>query len=183
VRNIVLPSRHARLHSSRGPSTHLPLRALWGDDPSSNSPAPSRLLRALRVHDGHRSDEIYTCYPLGAPRHGVPRRDPSCSHRLPPLLPPCRNRKRRASEGTKEVVPNATLCVIIVFMDCHRCGVRFVPYCADCSLMTVRQVMERLHCSRDTVSRWLNSGKLTPLRIAHRRVFVRRAEVERLLGK
>jgi excisionase family DNA binding protein len=66
-------------------------------------------------------------------------------------------------------------------MECCRCGVRIAPYCADCSVMTVAEAMTRLRCSRDTIQRWIKAGKLTPLRKVHRRVLIRRAEIEALL--
>jgi excisionase family DNA binding protein len=47
--------------------------------------------------------------------------------------------------------------------------------------MTVAEAMVRLRCSRDTIQRWITAGKLTPLRKVHRRVLIRRAEIEALL--
>jgi excisionase family DNA binding protein len=66
-------------------------------------------------------------------------------------------------------------------MKCRACGSEEVEYCADCALVTIREVAERLHVARDTVERWMREGKLHPIRKVYRRVLIRRVEVEALL--
>ena len=66
-------------------------------------------------------------------------------------------------------------------MKCECCGTETRVYCADCAVVTVREVVERLHVARRTVERWMREGKLHPIRKVHRRVLIRRAEVEALL--
>jgi excisionase family DNA binding protein len=66
-------------------------------------------------------------------------------------------------------------------MDCCRCGMKITPYCADCAVMTVAEVMVKLHRSRQTVDKLIHQGKLNPILKVHRRVLIKRAEVEALL--
>lgn len=66
---------------------------------------------------------------------------------------------------------------------CECCGIPIVPYCADCSVMTMREAGKRLHCSVETIRRRIRSGELVAIGRVYGRVLIRREDVEAMLGR